>query len=118
LDSGGSLSDDGSIDNGDQGSANNRWRVDDNWCRIRNWRQNSDPLTFGHRGSLNDLGNWCRWSLDWSQSWNWSLSESWKHDFQHLSDPETDDLCSRCIEVDVTSWLENVRPNMSLGIQQ
>jgi hypothetical protein len=108
------LNDDGSIDNiGYQGSVNDwRYFVNDNWCRIRNWRLNSGPLRF--RGS---------WSLD--RSWrslnldgNWNLSESWKHDFQHLSDPETGDLCSRCIEVDVTSWLENVLSNIALCVQQ
>jgi hypothetical protein len=57
LNSGGSLSDGESVDNGDQGSANNRWRVDDNWCRIWNGRLNSGPLRFRHRRGLNLSGS-------------------------------------------------------------
>jgi hypothetical protein len=114
LNSGGSLNDSGGIGNGNQGSANNRWQVGGNWCRnfVLNWSLNSGPLNFRGSRSLNGS----RWSLDWN--WNWSADKSWEHDFQHLSNPETGDLCSRCIEVDVTSRLENVRPNCSLGIQQ
>jgi hypothetical protein len=102
----------GSVDNGDQGSANNRWRVDDNWCLIRNGSLNSGPLNFSGR-SLNRR----RRSLDWNWNWNWNWHWIGEHDLEHLLDPETDNLCSRCIEVDVTSRLENVRPNCSLGIQ-
>jgi hypothetical protein len=107
----------GSVDNGDQGSANNRWRVDDNWCLIRNGSLNSGPLNFSGR-SLNRR----RRSLDLSWNRTWDRNLYWhrigEHDLEHLLDPETDNLCSRCIEVDVTSRLENVCSNRSLGIQQ
>jgi len=118
LNSSGSLSDGGSIDNGnDQGSANHRWRVDGNWCRnfILNWRLNSSPLRFRGR-SLNR----CRQSLDWNGSWNWRLDwhQIGEHDREHLLNPETDDFGPRCIQVDVTTWFENVFSNRSLSIQQ
>jgi hypothetical protein len=109
------LNDNGSVDNfGDQGSVNDWKRVNDNWCRIRNWRLNSGPLRF--RGS---------WSLDWSRSLNWSLSWNWsldwhqigEHDREHLLNPETGNLCSRRIQVNVSSWFENVCPNLSSSIQ-
>ncbi len=107
---------DRSVDDvGYQGSVNGRWSVNDNWCRslVLNWRQNSGPLRFrGCRlnwsGSL--ILDWCRWSLDWHQ-----IGE---HDREHLLDPETDNLSSQRIQVDVTSGLENVLPNDSLSIQQ
>jgi hypothetical protein len=57
----------GSLNNGDQGSANDRWRVDGNWCRIRNWRLNSGPLRFRGSRSLNRCGSR---SLNWSLNWN------------------------------------------------
>jgi hypothetical protein len=103
----------GSVDDGgNQGSVNNWWLVNDNWCRIRNWSLNSGPLRFRYRKSL----NWSRWSLDWN--WNWNADKSWEHDFQHLSNPETGDLGSRGIQVDVTSRFENVFSHSSLSIQQ
>jgi hypothetical protein len=104
LNSGGSLND------GNQGSANDRWRVDGNWCLIRNWRLNSGPLNFRGSWSLNR----CRRSLDWS--WNWS--QIGEHDLEHLLNPHTDNLRSRGVQVDVTFWFENVFPNLSLCIQQ
>jgi hypothetical protein len=106
LNSGGSLNYDGSVDDfGDQGSANSRWRVDGNWCRILNWRLNSSPLRFRGR-SLNR----CGWSLDWDK-----IRE---HDLEHPLDSETDYLSPSSIQVDVTSGLENVLSNLSLCVQQ
>jgi hypothetical protein len=67
LNSGRSLNDGWSIDNGNQGSANHRWRVDGNWCRIRNWRLNSGPLRFRGSRILNRCGSR---SLNWSLNWN------------------------------------------------
>jgi hypothetical protein len=124
LNSGGSLSDGESVDNGNQGSANNRRRVDDNWYRnfVLNWRLNPNAQRFRGRGL-----NRCR--LNWSRTWNWSLSENgswcrwrlnqiWEHDPQRLLNPETDDLSPQRIQVDVTSWFENVLSNLSLCVQQ
>jgi hypothetical protein len=82
------LDNDGSVDDfGDQGSANDRWRVDDNWCRILNWRLNSGPLRFRYRRSLNWSGslNRCRQILDWNWSLDWS--QIGEHDPEHLLDP-------------------------------
>jgi hypothetical protein len=64
------LNDGGSIDNGgNQGSVNDWWLVNDNWCRsfVLNWGLNSNALRF--RGSLNRY----RRSLDLSGS----LSLDW-----------------------------------------
>ncbi len=115
LNSGGSLNDDG-----DQGSANDRWRVDDNWCRnfVLNGSPNSGLLRFRHRRGLNWRGslnrgrrlNWSRRSLDWDQ-----IGE---HDLEHPLDPETGYLSPSSIQVDVTSGLENVLSNLSLCVQQ
>ncbi len=41
----------------------------------------------------------------------------WKHDLEHLLNPETGYLSPRCIQVDVTSGLVNVGSDFSLGIQ-
>jgi hypothetical protein len=111
LNSGGSLSDGESIDNwsGDQGSANDRRRVSDNWCRIRNWRQYSNSLSF--RG----IWNWCRWSLDWS--WRLDWHQIGEHDLQHLLNLETGDLSPSSVQMDVPSGLENVLSNFSLCVQ-
>jgi hypothetical protein len=112
-------------DGGNQGSVDNLWFVNDNWCRnfVLNWSLNSGPLRFCG-SSLNWSGSgsldwdWCRRSLD--LSWNWSLywNQNGEHDSKHLLNPETDNLGSQCIKVDVTSWLVNVCSNCSLGIQQ
>jgi hypothetical protein len=118
VDNGESIDNCGRIDNGNQGSANNRRRVDDNWCRIRNWCLNSSPLNFRGSWSLNR----CRWSLDLSGSlnwdWNWSLIERRHHDFQHPPNSETDNGCPRGIQMDVSSWFENVRSDSSFSVQQ